>query len=82
VRRGDAVRREDFAGMPFLALRAEPAQVVWLGERPAALAPRDCVMYLGQADGTVVVFEPDADTVVRIPAGSVAIKTNPDAAKC
>lgn len=57
---GLAVRSVNIAGVQVLGLRAEPSIVTWKGATPAAMAylSQRCLMYLGESNDSVVLFDP------------------------
>ena len=63
---------------PFPAWGAQPA-IVSRGKEAAGDLPvaagGHCLMYLGQAAGTAVLYDVDSGQTVRIPSGSVTITT-------
>jgi hypothetical protein len=71
-------------GLPLLAIHADPATVEPAGkpeDAPAAERLRgQKVLYLGQANGTVVLYDPAAQQAVYLPASAIILKvTNCDA---
>jgi hypothetical protein len=63
----------------LVGIRAERATVDWLAPTPAPPGLEGSVaVFLGQADGTALIYLPVEKTTVRVPAGSVAV--NIDAA--
>ncbi|HEV2757533.1 MAG TPA: hypothetical protein VG318_17350 [Actinomycetota bacterium] len=66
----------------LLTAHAEPVCVDWLdGDPPIALPGGEPApfMYLGQADGLVILYEPGATrTPLRVPAGKIAMQHDPD----
>ena len=80
--RGSLISSVNIGPVQVLALRAEPVQVTWIGSLPAGATPPvsgdDCFMYLGQANGSVVLFDPgpesgEAVRTLRFPADDVAL---------
>jgi hypothetical protein len=63
--------------------RADPATVTWLGLPPAGdpLSGR-CMMYLGQANGTAVLYDVRSRWVVRVPTSEVVILIDTSADSC
>ena len=75
---GDAVTSVNAGPLQVLGLRAEPATVWWLPDRaPAApsITSGDCFLYLGQANGTTVLFDPGPPTVqtIRVQTADVVV---------
>jgi hypothetical protein len=67
----------------ILSVHAQPATVTWLsGTAPAGIPVERSVVYLGQANGNVVVYDPASHASVHIPAGDVAIAVDAAAALC
>jgi PH (Pleckstrin Homology) domain-containing protein len=62
-------------GVPILKLQAEYVLPDWLDEPPAGFetVSRRCLVYLGRADGTVVLYDPITKGTLRVPSGSVAL---------
>jgi hypothetical protein len=77
--RGQTVRNAYFIGVPYLpilAVQAIPAEVAWTNgdsERQFPLANRQCLMYLGGADGTAVFYDVQTKESVRLPTADVSI---------
>jgi len=68
----------DALRLPILAIRADPATVEPAGkpgDAPAVerLGRRE-VLYLGQASGTVVLYDPAAQQAVYVPASSIILR--------
>jgi hypothetical protein len=63
--------------------RADPATVRWL-HQPQAGDPLSgpCVMYLGQANGIVVLYDVRSRRVVRVPSGDVVVLIETSADSC
>ena len=61
--------------LSFLGIRAEIADVCWLGgaDDPLLLDERNSLFLLGQADGVVVLYDSSADQVLRVPSSLVAL---------
>jgi hypothetical protein len=80
IRDANAAKRgESVAGFPSVAWRAQRAQVSWLGQ-PTGGRPdiaTHCLMYLGQADGIVVLFDVTDRTTLRLPTSSVTVAARP-----
>jgi hypothetical protein len=78
VRDGKALRPGAFDWGNPLGLRAQSAEVERLTDASDSQIPSRRLLYLGQADGVSVLFEPSSDEVVRVPSGSVVIRLLPD----
>jgi hypothetical protein len=76
---GQTVRNVYFIGVPYLpvlAVQAVPADVAWVGgdaDTSVQLAGRECLMYLGQANGSSVFFDVQSRESLRLPSGSIAV---------
>jgi hypothetical protein len=61
--------------LPILGVHAQQATLVWLsGTAPAYVPVNQRVVYLGQANGSVVVFDRASKQTTRIPAGDIAVE--------
>ncbi|SDM66198.1 hypothetical protein SAMN05660642_03052 [Geodermatophilus siccatus] len=58
----------------LLDVQVERVNIAWLGERGRcnAMPTRD-ILYLGAADGTTILYDPDTHTVCRTPTSSVQV---------
>ena len=69
------------SGTPgFLAVRVQRAEVVWNTppqHPPSWLSLPMSAMYLGQADGMIVVYDPAQARPLRFPVGSVLVRVDP-----
>lgn len=75
---GQAVTSVNAGPLQVLGLRAEPATVWWLPDRiPAdpSITSGECFLYLGQANGTTVLFDPGPPTVqtIRVQTADVVV---------
>jgi hypothetical protein len=63
--------------------RADPATVYWIGPSPA-LDPVGgrCLMYLGQANSILVLYDVTARRSVRVPASQVLLAVDPATERC
>lgn len=76
VRNGRSVVPEKLLGLiTVVPLKAEPSQIIWLknSAAPSTWTYGTCFMYLGNANGTSVFYAPQAQAVIRIPSGEVAV---------
>lgn len=70
-------------GVRLVSWGAEPATLVWTGpDVGAELRPLEnaCLMYLGQHDGTLLLYSPHApapDTTYRVPSSLAAVRISP-----
>jgi hypothetical protein len=65
--------------LPVLSVHAQPATLAWLAGSPPAGLPSSKlgdVVYLGQASGSIVVYDRVSHTPIRIPASDVVISLN------
>ena len=60
-------------------VRAEKADISWTEEPPKGMksVPRHRLMYLGESEGSVVLYDVDAKRSLRIPSSSVAVSIVP-----
>jgi hypothetical protein len=68
---------------PLLEIIALPATVDWNSsdQEPAALkADPDCLMYMGQHDGIVVLYDVRSRSVLRLEASDILLVVRPDTA--
>jgi hypothetical protein len=73
---GGAVTSVNFGPMQVLGLRAEPATVTWIAGTPPsdpAFVSGECLLYLGQANGISVFFDPGPPQVRTIRVQSSAV---------
>jgi hypothetical protein len=75
AKEGHGVDSPGLLGIPLTELQALPSRVDWLSDAtaPGPIATKDCLLYLGQADGTAVLYEPGRDSTLRVPTGAVAV---------
>jgi hypothetical protein len=71
VRSGEAGTFEVF-GIPVTSWGAEPGTLKPVASPAPAALPTGCVLYLGQADGIALVFDPAGHTL-RLPVGDVVV---------
>jgi hypothetical protein len=76
---GWAVRNVYLAGtirLPVLAVQAVPAKVAWTSMQGADelnISARQCLMYLGQADGISVFYDVQSQESLRLPTVDIAV---------
>jgi hypothetical protein len=75
---GRAVTSVNIGALQVLGLRAEPATVWWMASRQVedpALVSGECLLYLGQANGTTVLYDPGPPTVrtIRVQTSDVVV---------
>lgn len=78
VRAGSSLRYITILGIPLLNVRAQEANVAWVGVRAGTrpkLGPR--MLFVGQNDGIAVLYDIGTKTPVRIPATDIAISLPP-----
>jgi hypothetical protein len=69
--------------LPILSVHAEPATLTWIAGTPPSGAPvGGNVVYLGQANGSVVVYVRATHETFRLPAGDVAVDAQADMPTC
>jgi hypothetical protein len=69
--------------LPLLAVHARPATLTWLSTKPPANLPTAAnTVYLGDASGSVIVYDRATHRSLRIPASDVAVATDIDAPLC
>ena len=66
-------------GLPILSWGARAVDVTWAGEPPAGLPTLldHCLLYLGQGDGAVLLYDHDAGRTIRISSGAVVLSIHP-----
>jgi hypothetical protein len=83
VQHGESSDLTSFPGAPFFPTwGAQPAVVSWVdGTPPASLmaAQGHCLMYMGSARGTTVLYDVDARQTLRLPSNALAISVAPSA---
>jgi hypothetical protein len=82
---GRAVHSLTIGPLTLLAIRALPSEVQYLdaveatsrgsGDIADSLGDR-CLMYLGEASGTTVLFDPEEKVTLRIPSSGVVIRSD------
>jgi hypothetical protein len=76
---GWAVRNVYLAGtirLPVLAVQAVPAKVAWTstqGVDELNISGRQCLLYLGQADGISVFYDVESQESLRLPTVDIAV---------
>jgi hypothetical protein len=79
ARSGQTVRNVYFIGIPYLpvlAVQAVPARVLWVdsgSNRQFDLSKRDCLMYLGQTNGTTVLYDVQTHESIRLPTSDITV---------
>lgn len=85
---GRPVQRPHFSlsglAIPLLEIRATPVEVAWVGAADqgdplASVAGKhaSCLLYLGNAGGTTILFDPPTGSVHRLPTGAAALQLKP-----
>jgi hypothetical protein len=80
ARQGQTIRNVYFIGIPYLpvlAVQAVPVRVSWVdsgSNRQLDLSKRNCLMYLGQGDGTTVFYDVRSRESIRIPSSNVIVR--------
>jgi hypothetical protein len=65
-----------FITLPVLAVEAVPARVTWTtinGSGEAAVTARQCLLYLGQANGVAVFYDVQSEESIRLPYADIII---------
>jgi hypothetical protein len=68
--------------LPILSVHAQPASLTWLSGSPHGAIPSPDIVYLGQANGSVVVYHRVSRKASRIPAGDVVVSIDSTVPKC
>jgi hypothetical protein len=68
--------------LPILAVHAQPATVSWLGVSAQPLPTSKDAVYLGEANGTVILYDRKTHRALRYPAGDLAIKVDATVQTC
>jgi hypothetical protein len=79
VKDGEAVTPGFLSWTNPLGLRAQPARIIWLeGSPPTGLEglAGEPLLYLGQASGMLVLFNPATDQALRVPSGAVVLSVS------
>jgi hypothetical protein len=71
-----------YVHLPILSVHAQPASLVWLTSDHPPVGPRSRFVYLGQADGSAVVYDVLSRRTTRIPAGAVIVSIHTGAKHC
>jgi hypothetical protein len=83
----DALRDGRTSGA-YLSLGANPwsaeiAELAWVAEKPEGVsAPPRCVLYLGEAGGTTVIYAAAEHRTWRLPSSAVIVTTSPERSRC
>jgi hypothetical protein len=75
---GAARQGFEISGYPSVAWRAQRVSLIWLQPTlPPAIAdvPGSHVMYLGQANGVIVLFDVKQQRILRVPTSSIILRT-------
>ena len=76
VQRGCVVTPIEPWGMTLVGVRAQPVSLYWTGTPPTDFQPTGGpTLYLGQANGTLVLYEVSGGHVARIPTGAVVTRS-------
>jgi hypothetical protein len=68
--------------LPILGVHAQPATVSWLGASTQPLPTPENAVYLGQANGTIVLYDRETHQALRFPSGDLAIRVDPRVRHC
>ncbi|HEX8073852.1 MAG TPA: hypothetical protein VF545_02620 [Thermoleophilaceae bacterium] len=74
----------DVPPLRALDIHADLARVQWLARRPPEVRPGDCLLYLGSAGGTAILYDASLrpGEVIRVGQSGVVIGTLPDGTEC
>jgi hypothetical protein len=77
-------RRYDLGRVPIPSpWQTQVADLAWSGGKPSdSIELPACAIYLGQADGTTVLYDPARETTIRIPSSLVVVTTRHDKDRC
>jgi hypothetical protein len=80
VREGRAVE-PTFLGIPLVSWGAHPVGITWTGEAPPGLdqVTGHCLLYLGQGNGAVLLYDHDTGMTIRVPSGALVLSIRPAA---
>ncbi len=69
--------------LPVLAVHAQPARIGWLGSTPPANLPTaGNAVFLGQANGAVVIYDRSTHRAIRFPASDLSIAVDAQSPTC
>jgi hypothetical protein len=74
VKAGSTIRYVTLLGVPLMNVRAQAAAIEWLDNAPERPRLGSRLRFLGQNDGTVVLFDVDSQAPLRLPAGEVLVR--------
>lgn len=77
VMQGREVRPLNIGGFDVLPIRSEPARISWVASSPPTGLPSHVTrcMYVGSSGSTLVLFDVDDQSIIRVPATAVVIET-------
>lgn len=82
IENGEAIWGTEFAGVPFLGVRAIPAFVSWNDHEPVGAEMPRCVLYLGGASGQSVLYDHRLHTAYRVPSSEITLQLRPEMSDC
>lgn len=73
-------------GLPAFSFGADPATIYWPATpsqptTPAQKGPdmfQHCLMYLGQANGTTVLYDVNDKSAIRVPSNTIIVQSHPE----
>jgi hypothetical protein len=68
--------------LPILSVHAQPATLTWLSATPPSGIDKSNVVYLGQAGGSILVYDRTYHRTSRIPTGTAIVNIDPNAQEC
>ncbi len=77
---GEAVREAEILQMPILGVRAEPALIRWRTTRLPDFP--DCALYLGAANGQIILHDHLSGSTVEIPSDNVDLVFHKQMSSC
>lgn len=77
---GEAIREASILEMPILGVRAEPALLRWRTAIPTDFP--DCALYLGGANGQVILHDPMSGSTVEVPSENVDLVFHKQMSSC
>ncbi|HEV8221166.1 MAG TPA: hypothetical protein VGQ05_12920, partial [Streptosporangiaceae bacterium] len=66
----------NFLALPVLAVEAVPARIYWISPSEpgqADISARQCLLYLGQANGTSVFYDVYSEESIRLPSADIIV---------
>lgn len=82
ARAGEKIDSPSFLGLPILGLSADPALIEMKGVDSSQFDLPACVLYLGQSDGTTVVYDAVHLQTVQLPAEATTLSVQHSRTSC